>query len=110
MYILFECSECNKLVAYPERFADGHSCDCGGHLLARNKGDRRYLTKTYPDFISFRDRQKKPPIGVMPRWAHELQRIEDLGEAIQRYAKANIHIPFEWINEYNERVKKLSDD
>ena len=48
MYILFECSECNKLVAYPERFADGHSCDCGGHLLARNKGDRRYLTKTYP--------------------------------------------------------------
>lgn len=50
------------------------------------------------------DVKSKPPLGVMPKKIWELQRISDLKDAIDRYANAQINIPIEWIEEYNDLV------
>lgn len=47
---------------------------------------------------------KKPPIGLMPRWVHDMQRAVDLVNAIDRYANAGMSIPKEWIDELKDKV------
>jgi hypothetical protein len=49
----------------------------------------------------------KPPLGIMPRYIHDEQRLNDLCLAINRYITGNKAIPIEWIEEYNELVKRL---
>jgi hypothetical protein len=48
----------------------------------------------------------KPPIGIMPRHIWEAQRLDELRGAIYRYFHANLQISPEWIEEYNELLKK----
>jgi hypothetical protein len=43
----------------------------------------------------------------MPRYIWELQRLEAIKEAVDRYVKAKKLIPAEWIEEYNELVGRL---
>lgn len=50
---------------------------------------------------------KKPPIGLMPRKIHSINRIVDIKEAIQRYTEANLCIPTEWVEEYNELMEEV---
>lgn len=53
-----------------------------------------------------RQRQVKqnsiPPLGVMPRDMWDRKRQEDLAEAMYRYLEADMKIPKEWLDEYNE--------
>ncbi len=43
-YILFQCMQCKKMMAYPERTSDGHKCNhCNGMLKQINKGTREGL-------------------------------------------------------------------
>jgi len=46
----------------------------------------------------------KPPIGLIPKWLWEQQRIEDIDSAILRYRDALIEVPEEW---YAEREALL---
>lgn len=48
--------------------------------------------------------EKKPPLGIMPRWIWERKRCREIAEAIDRYTYAEKPIPAEWIEEYNELV------
>lgn len=48
---------------------------------------------------------EKPPIGLMPRTIHELGRIADIIEAMERYSKAEMPIPCEWIEELKDLLK-----
>jgi len=50
---------------------------------------------------------KKPLLGVKPRSIHDEQRAEELSGAIMRYIQANRRIPTEWLEEYNELLKKM---
>lgn len=58
--------------------------------------------------------QKKPPLGVPPRkiWEETIiekhidERLEDLKRAIISYAKENLVINDDWINEYNHIIRK----
>jgi len=50
---------------------------------------------------------KKNPLGVKPRFIHDEQRAEELSGAIMRYIQANRRIPTEWLEEYNELLKKI---
>lgn len=50
---------------------------------------------------------KKPPLGIMPRYIWESDRLIQLSNAIYRYLSASCFIPIEWIAEYNELCKKL---
>ena len=51
----------------------------------------------------------KPPLGVLPRRIHDEYRLEALSEAISRYVDAQVTIKPEWIEEYNELVKKKEE-
>ena len=49
----------------------------------------------------------KPPAGVVPKHIHDLQRADDLREAIVRYALAAMTPPTEWLDELEELYKLL---
>jgi hypothetical protein len=50
---------------------------------------------------------KKPPLGITPKHIWEAIRFEELQMAINRYLLAQLPIPTEWIEEYNDFTKKL---
>lgn len=45
-----------------------------------------------------------PPIGIMPKWLHDFNRLRDVQCAIVRRYEAELPIPLEWVEEYNELV------
>lgn len=45
---------------------------------------------------------KKPPLGLKPRWVHDLRRVEDILDAIERYTDANMSIPKAWVEELKD--------
>lgn len=47
---------------------------------------------------------EKPPIGLMPRPIHELKRITDIIEAMERYSEAQMPVPKEWIEELKDLI------
>lgn len=49
---------------------------------------------------------KKPPLGIMPKHIHDMNRMLELERAIYRYLDAESVIPVKWIDEYNEFVKR----
>lgn len=49
---------------------------------------------------------RRPPLGVTPRYLWDEQRRRDLGNAIRRVAEADVPIPQEWVDEYNELFRK----
>lgn len=48
----------------------------------------------------------KPPLGLVPREVHELERIKDIVDAIERYTAANMLIPKRWVEELKELLAK----
>lgn len=46
----------------------------------------------------------KPPIGILPRYIHEEQRIESIKGAMNKYINENKKFPTEWLEEYNELI------
>lgn len=52
---------------------------------------------------------KKPPIGIQPKFIWEVQRIEDLVSAMNRYINAGLEIPVEWVENYNELIIKYEN-
>jgi hypothetical protein len=47
-------------------------------------------------------RKDKPPIGLVPKYIWEQQRVVDICEAMLRYAKNGRKLPAEWIIELEE--------
>ena len=47
---------------------------------------------------------KQPPIGLTPKYLHDEQRLDYIVQAMDRYMKARMKIPIEWMIEYNELV------
>lgn len=59
-YILFECSKCGTLVAYPSWTADGRCCsECKGFIIAKNKGTKSELIEMYGDKIIFNNKHPR---------------------------------------------------
>ena len=48
---------------------------------------------------------KKPPIGIKPKFIHDSERMEEIMEAMERYSKAEMPIPLEWIVELRQLLK-----
>lgn len=53
----------------------------------------------------------EPPIGLIPKEHYERQktasRFKDVCGAITRYYNASLPINIEWVEEYNEILKKI---
>jgi hypothetical protein len=47
---------------------------------------------------------KKPPIGLIPKWVSNKERLNEVRCAIVRYYDAELKIPIEWVEEYNELI------
>tara|TARA_B110000977_G_C10878529_1_gene416560 strand:+ start:348 stop:536 length:189 start_codon:yes stop_codon:yes gene_type:complete len=43
--------------------------------------------------------------GLIPKWVRENARLNEVQEAILRYYNADLQIPIEWVEEYNELIK-----
>lgn len=52
------------------------------------------------------EQESRPPLGLKPRKIHNQQRIQEIVAAISRYTEVNKEFPVEWIEEYNDLVKK----
>jgi len=46
----------------------------------------------------------KPPIGLRPKWVSDKERLNEVRSAVVRYYDAELKIPIEWIEEYNELI------
>lgn len=46
----------------------------------------------------------KPPIGLRPKWVSNKERLNEVRSAIVRYYDAELKIPIEWVDEYNELI------
>lgn len=56
---------------------------------------------------------EKPPIGVMPRWLFEKQRIKELSRAIYAYTDcctSEEKLILEWAKELHERTQWLEEN
>ena len=56
-----------------------------------------------------REQQKtklvKPPVGLRPKYISDAERLEEVRAAIVRYFNAELEIPVEWVEEYNNLIK-----
>jgi len=52
--------------------------------------------------------QNKPPLGLKPRYIHEIERIEQIQDAIKRYYDNFLKIPDEWFEELKELLNRHS--
>jgi hypothetical protein len=43
--------------------------------------------------------ERKPPLGLAPRWLREEQRADEITAAISRYEKEGFPVPEEWLEE-----------
>lgn len=50
-------------------------------------------------------KKKKPPLGLMPKYLWDEQRLYDVCMAITKYYQACLEIPIEWIEEYNLLIR-----
>lgn len=55
--------------------------------------------------MSLKPKDIKPPIGVVPKFIRDAERLIELKGAIQRYLDAGLTVNLEWIAEYNLLVK-----
>lgn len=75
-----------------------------GHTIHCVPGDRSKLFKEHCQDVD------KIPIGLVPRKIHREHRFYDVCDAISRYYNANLQIPVEWIEEYNELLEVLDNE
>jgi hypothetical protein len=52
------------------------------------------------------DSKKEPPLGLKPRYIHDEERMLDIKSAIVRMINADATISIEWVQEYNEIIKR----
>lgn len=54
---------------------------------------------------------KKPPLGLTPRFIYEekrdVERFNNICDAISRYYSEGLKLPIEWIEEYNDLLEKI---
>lgn len=51
------------------------------------------------------ENSQKPPLGLKPRYIHDVERIDEILCAIERYTDANMSIPKSWVNELRDLLK-----
>ncbi len=68
-----------------------------------------YTPRTFEEIVAMKMKNKKPPLGILPRKIHDSMRLEGLKAAIIRYVNASCEIDPEWVKEYNELIKKVGD-
>lgn len=50
-------------------------------------------------------KQIKPPLGLVPKFVRQKERLDEVRSAIARYYREEMKIPVEWVEEYNELIE-----
>lgn len=50
--------------------------------------------------------ERKPPLGLKPRNIFEEERIHEIFQAMMRYRQSHQEIPEEWIEEFNDLMRR----
>jgi len=50
----------------------------------------------------------EPPIGLTPKFVNRLQRLDEVRGAMKRYFDAELKIPVQWVEEYNELIESTT--
>lgn len=50
------------------------------------------------------------PIGLKPKLVNRLERLGEVRSAIARYYDAELKIPIEWVEEYNELIDSTKNN
>lgn len=66
------------------------------------ESDEPHISKEEASVLPNPDFVQKPPIGLKPKYIHNEHRFAKVNNAIVRYLDAGLHIPVEWVEEYNE--------
>ena len=53
---------------------------------------------------------RRPPLGVMPKYVHDQHRMSDLFNAVLRYMTEGCKLPKEWIAEIDKLLNEYSED
>ncbi len=91
---------------------DGLYKESCGRLEKRfntNGPDYRAVSINRKIYFEIYPLSQKPPLGVKPQKLHDDQRREDLGSSINRRIAAEIEIPIEWVDEYNEIITRWAE-
>ena len=60
--------------------------------------------------MSDKPKSKLPPIGIMPKWAWDELRADNLCEAIHRYNQAGHPVPQAWVDELKALMPTIRID
>lgn len=91
---------------------DGLYKESCGRLEKRfnaNGPDYRAVSINRKIYFEIYPLSKKPPLGVMGQKVHDEIREGELGAAIIRYVEAEKEVPMEWVDEYNEIIKRWAE-
>lgn len=50
---------------------------------------------------------KLVPIGLVPLWVREKERLVEIMDAMDRYEEAGVEVPTDWFKEYSTLSTKL---
>lgn len=87
----FNCHYCTRAGSCPE-YIEVPEGSFSGSLLTREEMKENI----------------KPPLGLTPKYIWEEKRLQEISEAIGRYAAISAQIPQEWLEEYNELAEKIA--
>ena len=51
------------------------------------------------------DENRKPPLGIIPRWEYDWKRVINILDAMERYAEVREPIPKAWVKELKDRLE-----
>ena len=104
--IAFNCPDCRIKIKL-KNIAAGDVAECGNCHCKIKFMDYGHSRLSFYKFGEVeREHQDKPPLGLTPKHIIDLQRVEDIRGAVNRYFAHNKAIPIEWIEEYNQIVTK----
>ena len=84
-----------------ESITKANYCDTCGHQFSDICGGCETLDGVP---IKYDD---KPPIGIMPRYIHNSNRMVEILDAMERYSKSSRSIPVEWVVELKDLINNL---
>jgi len=99
---------------HKESVTRANVCDTCGHQYSDVCGGCESLdgvpikyTEKWKVEIQEKEAEKKPPLGIKPRYVHDHERLAEIIGAMGRYSGVGKRIPGEWIHELKDLLGQM---
>lgn len=92
------------------KFTDDHLVDFVKYVKQYSLTDppsKEWIESVRSIFI-VKKKITRPPLGLVPKWVRDEERLKEIKEAIDRYTAEFKSIPSEWVVEYNSLVEIIN--